>query len=135
TRGMHLANLVSRNDSEPKLPSYGDGVIRGETMEIGELVAVAVEAPHSKEGCPFCRPKEAVSKENALNADQDEDANPENDTFNASGTLAKNLAKRPQASEVPAIPKREKAPVHTMEMASAPGRTWHKRVYEAGQIP
>ena len=104
-------------------------------MEIGELVAVAVEAPHAKEGCPFCRRKEEVSKSNALDADQDEDAKPGNDTFNDSGTLATNLEARPQSSEVPAIPKKEKAPVLDMAMASAPGRTWHKRVYEAGQIP
>jgi A nuclease family of the HNH/ENDO VII superfamily with conserved AHH len=106
-------------------------------MEVGELVKVALEAPHTKEGCPFCRPKEEVNEENYLRAKYDEDIETDNDSDNCSGTLAKNLKERPQGlrREVPAIEKKETAPIHDMEMASAPGRDWHQWVYDAGLIP
>jgi len=104
-------------------------------VEIGELVAVAVAAPHTKQGCPFCRPDEKVSHKNSLTAHYDEDTDADNNTENSSGTLAKNLGSHRQAKSVPAIPKGEDAPVMEMEMASAPKRTWHKQVYPAGLIP
>lgn len=104
-------------------------------MEIGELVAVAVDVPHTEGGCPFCRPKEEVNETNTLRPNYDEDTEADNDTDNHSGTLATNLGSRPQAAVVPPIPKGEDAPVLDMQMASAPARDWHAFTYDAGVIP
>lgn len=106
-------------------------------MDVGELVAVAVQASHTEEGCPFCRPKEEVNESNVLRPNYDEDTEADNDTDNCSGTLATNLKNRPQGPkhEVPAIEPGEKAPVLDINMASAKGRTWHQWVYDAGIVP
>jgi hypothetical protein len=106
-------------------------------MEVGELVAVAVEAPHTEEGCPFCRPEEEVNTENVLRAAYDEDTEADNDTDNSSGTLAKNLSNRPgpNAHEVPDIEDGEDAPFFDMDLAGATRREWHDEVYTAGTIP
>jgi hypothetical protein len=106
-------------------------------MEVGELVAVALKAPHSKAGCPFCRPKEEVNETNYLRPNFDEDSEGDNDTDNSSGTLAKNLVARPQgpAREVPKLEKGEDAPVYDVEMASAAARDWHQWTYDAGIAP
>ena len=106
-------------------------------MEAGELVNVAVNAPHAEEGCPFCRPEEHVNEENVLRADYDEDTEADNDTDNSSGTLAKNLVERPQGPprEVPDVEQGEDAPFIEMPMTSAGPREWHDRVYDAGKVP
>ena len=123
--------------------------------DIGEMVAVAQAAPHTDDDCPFCKTKEAVNKKNFLEADYDEDTSADNDTDNSSGTLAKNLREfvgyeKPlppsgtgktsadRATELDVhmkVEKGESAPIHDMEMASAPGRTWHQWIYDAGLIP
>jgi hypothetical protein len=106
-------------------------------MEIGELVAVAVEAPHTSEGCPFCRPTEEVSVKNELAAAYDEDTDADNNTDNHSGTLALNLTASPHLHRgpLPEIPAGEKAPVHDMNVATTKERDWHQRIYDAGCVP
>ena len=106
-------------------------------MEVGELVAVARMEPHSKEGCPFCRPEEEVNETNTLRANYDEDTEADNDTDNHSGTLAVNCANRPgpNADEVPEIKEGEDAPFVEMDLAAATRREWHAEVYAAGRIP
>lgn len=105
-------------------------------MQVGELVAVALAAPPTQEGCPFCT-KEKVHATNGLHAKYDEDTEADNDTDNSSGTLAVNLLARPQgpAREVPELVEGEDAPVMDMEMASARGRDWHQWLYDSGLIP
>ncbi|MCG8315374.1 MAG: AHH domain-containing protein [Pseudomonadales bacterium] len=104
-------------------------------MEMGELVAVAMDAPHNEEGCPFCRPEEEVSHQNELGDDFDEDAN--NDIYNDAGTLGRNLKDSPHNDRGPLseIPKGEKAPVHDMEIGTTKKREWHHWVYDAGLVP
>lgn len=104
-------------------------------MEVRELVNVAVNAPHTEEGCPFCRDPEKVNESNYVRADYNEDTEADNDTDNHSGTLASNLGDRPGGPDVPAILKGEDAPILDIKMASMPGRTWHQWVYDAGLAP
>jgi len=101
--------------------------------DIGELVSIAIDAPHKEEGCPFCRPKEEVNSKNCLRADFDEDTKADNDTDNSSGVLAKNLAQRPR-SRIEILPG-ESAPIHDMELPEAKTRHWRDWVYEAGLSP
>ncbi len=105
--------------------------------EVAEMVAVAFTAPHTKEDCPFCKPKEEVNTKNFLRANYDGDTEADNDTDNSSGTLAKNLKNRPQSpkGEVPEIEKGEKSPIFDMDMSRAKGRAWHQWTYDAGLIP
>jgi hypothetical protein len=106
-------------------------------MQVGELVKVAMDAPHVEEGCPFCRPKEEVNETNTLRAHYDEDTEADNDTDNHSGTLGVNCASRPgpNADEVPDIEEGEEAPFMDMDLAGSTRRVWHDEVYTAGKIP
>ncbi|MGH8620726.1 MAG: AHH domain-containing protein [Burkholderiales bacterium] len=67
--------------------------------EIGEMVAVALSAQHTKESCYFCREKEH-GDQNYLIAEEEEDggANPEASNYqkNRSGMLAQNIGAAPE---------------------------------------
>ncbi|MBL1260972.1 MAG: hypothetical protein COB33_010630 [Thiotrichaceae bacterium] len=120
-------------------------------MEIGEMIAAAKAAKHTDDDCPFCKMEEKINAKNFLKADYDEDTKAaDNGTYNHSGILAKNLSgfekyAKPHggSNEVCAaeldvekpVEKGEKAPYETMDFARAAARTWHKKIFEAGQIP
>lgn len=127
--------------------------------EIAEMINIAMAAPHTDDDCPFCKTEEEIYEKNFLTADYDEDTaadkKADNSTENHSGTLGKNLVKftqRPKPIEPSGVTKTtpdrateldvhkstekgEKAPYDTFELARAKKRTWHKKVFEAGQIP
>ena len=127
--------------------------------EIAEMVNVAIAAPHTDDDCPFCKTKEEIYEKNFLTADYDEDSasdtKADNSTENHSGTLGKSLVKFkscpkpiPPSGKTKTTPDRaseldvnksaekgEKSPYDTMDLARAKKRTWHKKVFEAGQIP
>jgi hypothetical protein len=105
--------------------------------QVGELVSVAIDAPHDEDGCPFCRPKEEVNEKNTLRAAYDEDTEADNDTDNSAGTLAKNLSARPWKSgnKLPKPTEGDVAPSMDMEMGSAQTRLWRGWIYDAGLVP